>query len=48
MFGNMPTVKDNFHIVIFAIIFLSLLPVAIETWRGWKEKQTRGAALNQR
>lgn len=48
MFGNMPQVKDNFHIVIFAIIFLSLLPVAIETWRGWREKQTRGAALNER
>ena len=43
-FGNVPQVKDNFHIVIFAIIFLSLVPVAVETWKGWKEKQARTTA----
>lgn len=47
-FGNMPQVKDNFHIVIFAIIFLSLLPVVFEAWRGWKDKQARNAAVSQR
>jgi membrane-associated protein len=47
-FGNMPQVKDNFHIVIFAIIILSLLPVVFEAWRGWKDKQARSAAVSQR
>lgn len=28
-FGNIPAVKRNFHIVIFAIIFLSILPMVI-------------------
>ncbi len=29
-FGNIPFVKENFHYVIFAIIFLSLIPVIYE------------------
>ena len=29
-FGNLPVVKRNFHVVIFAIIGLSVLPVVIE------------------
>ncbi|MGE5786390.1 MAG: DedA family protein [Myxococcales bacterium] len=33
-FGNMPIVKRNFHIIIFAIIFISLLPTLIEIWRA--------------
>jgi membrane-associated protein len=28
-FGNLPMVKRNFHIVIFAVIFLSILPMVI-------------------
>ena len=32
-FGNIPTVKRNFHLVIFAIIFLSILPAVIEYLR---------------
>jgi membrane-associated protein len=28
-FGNIPVVKNNFHIVIFTVIFLSLLPMII-------------------
>ena len=32
-FGNQPAVKDNFHYVIFAIIFLSILPAVIEILR---------------
>ncbi len=35
-FGNIPTVKDNFHIVIFGIIFVSFLPVVWEYLRGRK------------
>jgi membrane-associated protein len=33
-FGNIPTVKRNFHIVIVAIIALSVAPIAIEWWRA--------------
>jgi len=33
-FGNMPVVKRNFHIVIFAIIGISLLPTIIEIMRA--------------
>ncbi|MGC4068567.1 MAG: DedA family protein [Polyangiaceae bacterium] len=33
-FGNMPVVKRNFHIVIFGIIFVSLLPTVIEVVRA--------------
>jgi len=32
-FGNMPTVKHNFSLVIFLIIGISLLPMVIEFWR---------------
>lgn len=34
-FGNLPSVKRNFHIIIFAVIGLSLLPVLI----GWIQSQ---------
>src|SRR5690606_22329678 len=30
IFGNAPVVKDNFHIVIFAIIIVSALPIVLE------------------
>jgi membrane-associated protein len=33
-FGNQPTVKRNFHFVIVAIIFLSVVPVLIEIIRA--------------
>jgi len=39
-FGNLPFVKKQFHYVIFAIIFLSILPALIEFWR----ERRRGAA----
>ena len=32
-FGNLPVVKKNFTLVIFGIIFLSILPAVIETLR---------------
>jgi membrane-associated protein len=33
-FGNIPVVRDNFTIVIFAIIAISLLPIAFEALRA--------------
>ena len=37
-FGNMPLVKENFSIVIFIIIALSILPIAIEYWKHHARK----------
>ncbi|MGZ6223750.1 MAG: hypothetical protein ACXWMW_13525, partial [Syntrophales bacterium] len=33
-FGNLPAVRRNFTLVIFAIIVVSVLPVVIEYFRG--------------
>lgn len=33
-FGNIPVVKRNFTLVIFAIIIISMLPAVIEYWRA--------------
>ena len=33
-FGNIPTIKTNFHIVILVIIVLSVLPVVIEFFKA--------------
>ncbi len=33
LFGNIPIVKDNFTLVILAIIFISILPGLVEYWR---------------
>jgi membrane-associated protein len=41
-FGNLPAVKRNFHIIIFAVIGLSLMPIVI----GWL--QNRRAKLAKR
>jgi membrane-associated protein len=35
-FGNIPSVKRNFHIVILAIIVLSILPAVIMWWKERK------------
>lgn len=37
-FGNLPFVKKNFGLVIIAIIVVSVLPVAVEAFRAWREK----------
>jgi len=41
-FGNIPVVKDNFTLVIFAIIGISVMPVVIEAIKGWKAGRTKG------
>ena len=35
-FGNMPVIKQNFSLVILAVILISFLPVAIELWKHRK------------
>jgi membrane-associated protein len=37
-FGNIPFVKDNFSLVIIAIILISLLPIVGEAWKSKKDK----------
>jgi membrane-associated protein len=38
LFGNLPIIQKNFHIVIFAIIIISFLPVLIEYLKSLKAK----------
>jgi membrane-associated protein len=40
-FANLPIVQKKFHLVIFAIIALSLLPAAIEFWRERRASAAR-------
>ncbi len=37
-FGNLPQVKSNFHIVIFGIIIISMVPMIIEVVRNYRHK----------
>ena len=39
LFGEIPVVKRNFTLVVFAIIFISLLPAVIEAVRARREKK---------
>jgi len=39
-FGNHPLIKRNFHIVILAIIFISVVPVAWEWWKAYREQRS--------
>ncbi len=41
-FGNQPFVKRNFEVVIVAIIVISLIPIAVEAFRGWREARSKG------
>jgi len=34
LFGNVPTIKTNFHYVIVGIIVVSVLPIVFEWWRA--------------
>lgn len=43
LFGNVPAIKRNFHVVIFAIIFLSILPAVFEIWRERRRAMSRAA-----
>lgn len=46
-FGNIPGVKRNFQVVIFAIIFISILPMAIELILRWKRNRAAGRVSTQ-
>ena len=41
LFGNLPTVKENFTLVIMVIILLSVLPIVIEFVRARKAARSR-------
>lgn len=43
-FGGLPFVKKNFELVILAIIFISVIPLAVEAIRSYLEKK-KGAAV---
>lgn len=36
LFGNIPVVKERFSLVILAIIVVSVLPIALELYQGWR------------
>jgi membrane-associated protein len=40
LFGNIPVVEENFTLVVLGIIAISLLPVAVEWWRGRKARKS--------
>ena len=40
-FGNIPGVRHNFSLVIFAIVFISTVPVLVEFLRSKKNKKTK-------
>lgn len=37
-FGNIPVIKENFSLVVFVIIILSILPAVVELWRHKRQK----------
>jgi len=41
-FGNLPAVRKNFTLLIFAILVLSVLPIFIEWWKSRRTKQAAG------
>ena len=37
LFGNIPVVKENFELVVIGIIFVSLIPLAVELIKAWRQ-----------
>jgi membrane-associated protein len=44
LFGNIPAVKSRFHLVIFGIIFVSVLPIVAEFINARRKKTAPAAA----
>lgn len=42
--GNIPFIKNNFSIAVYLIIFLSLMPMAIEILVAWRKKRAHSGA----
>ena len=37
-FGNVPVVRDNFSLVVIGIVAVSVLPMAVELLKSWKDR----------
>jgi membrane-associated protein len=46
LFGNLPFVRQNFSLVVLAIIFLSLLPAVWELWQARKRSRALGKSAH--
>lgn len=42
VFGNLPVIKQNFHLVVLGIIVVSFLPIAFEWWKAKREAKAGG------
>jgi len=42
LFGQNQFVKEHFSLVILAIIIISVVPIAYEVWRQWRESKNNG------
>ena len=38
LFGNVPVIKENFELVVIAIVLVSIMPMVIEIWRHRKRR----------
>jgi len=43
-FGNIPIVKKNFELVVLGIIAVSVLPIALELFKSWREGRASSAS----